>query len=153
MYDWAVKRLLYVLLVLACVQKGSTADLLGIERDSGPRVGTVGGMTVDHDKGYFSTAGPSQAGSNSLYGSFSPTISGAGICGLAMIVERPRLFITRRADKVAISWTTNAPGFSLQTAVAVAGAPTWNALSDVPVTSGSNYVVILPPTNATTFSA
>src|SRR6266850_1165066 len=32
-----------------------------------PRVGTVGGMTLNGDKGYFSTAGPGQAGSNSLY--------------------------------------------------------------------------------------
>lgn len=130
-----------------------------------PRVGTVGGMTLNADKGYFSTAGTAQAGSNSLYafdafsgnytlvGSFAPTISGtnSGISGLAMISERPQLFMTRAVDTIAISWTTNAPGFSLQTAVAVAEAPTWTPVSAAPVTSGSNYVVILPPTNAASF--
>lgn len=129
-----------------------------------PKVGTLGGMTLHEDKGYFSTAGPGQAGSNSLYafeafsgnyslvGSFAPTIStGPGISGLAMIPERPGLFVRRATDKIAISWTTNAPGFSLETAVAVTGAPTWTPVPGKPATSGSNYVVTLPPTNAASF--
>jgi len=130
-----------------------------------PRAGTVGGMTLNGDKGYFSTAGTAQFGSNSLYafdafsgtytlvGSFAPTISGtnSGISGLAMILERPRLFVSRAADTIAISWTTNATGYSLQSAVTIAGTSTWMPVSGTPVISGSNYVVILPPTNAASF--
>jgi len=130
-----------------------------------PRVGTVGGMTLNGDKGYFSTAGAAQVGSNSLYafdaftgnytlvGSFAPTIgsTNSGISGLAMIPERPRLFVSRAADTIAISWTTNATGYSLQSAVTVAGTPTWTPISAAPVISGSNYVVVLPPTNAASF--
>ncbi|HEY4232373.1 MAG TPA: PEP-CTERM sorting domain-containing protein [Lacipirellulaceae bacterium] len=63
-------------------------------------VGAVGGMASAGNSGYFATAGPS-SGSNQLYsfdlftgastliGSFSPTITGSGISGLALAVPEP----------------------------------------------------------------
>lgn len=69
----------------------------------GPTVGAVGGMVLSNDQGWFATSGPSgtDPGSNGLYafdaftgnyslvGSFSPTITGTGISGLAISVPEP----------------------------------------------------------------
>ncbi len=66
-----------------------------------PGVGSVGGMSIIADQGYFCTAGPgaSNPGSDSLYafgamsgayslvGTFPSTITGPGISGLALIPE------------------------------------------------------------------
>jgi hypothetical protein len=68
-----------------------------------PTVGGLGGMDVVGDAGYFNTSGPAVGtpGSNELYsfnafsgdyhliGSFSPTITGTGISGLAIMVPEP----------------------------------------------------------------
>jgi hypothetical protein len=68
-----------------------------------PTVGGVGGMDIVGNAGYFNTSGPagSTPGSNELYsfnpfsgdyqliGSFSPTITGQGISGLAFMVPEP----------------------------------------------------------------
>jgi hypothetical protein len=89
-----------------------------------PQVGVVGGMAVIADQGYFSTAGPGSGlnGSNSLYsfnamtgayalvGSFSPTITGFGISGLALQIPEPSsavlaiLGLTLCAARPLISW-------------------------------------------------
>jgi hypothetical protein len=75
----------------------STADTSTLAAIT-PAIGSVGGMTVLDDVGYFATGGPtsSYAGSNELYsfdlftgqytrvGSFAPTIKGKGIAGLAV---------------------------------------------------------------------
>ena len=82
-----------------------------------PVVGALGGMTVLDGVGYFDTSGPASSppGSNSLYsfdlfsgasslvGSFSPTITGAGISGLAAVPEPSTLVLAAAAFTIALA--------------------------------------------------
>lgn len=44
-------------------------------------------------------------------------------------------------DQVVLTWLTNYPGFSLQTASALGGSPVWDVVTPAPVTVGNRFAV------------
>jgi hypothetical protein len=126
-----------------------------------PVVGAIGGMTAVGDSGYFSTAGPAGIsghfpGSNELYafnlfsgaytniGTFSPTIQGTGICGIALtptLLPLPKLSISLVGKgSVRLAWNTNFTGYSLKFATGPNGA-TWNSVTNPVVIQDSSFTV------------
>jgi DNA-binding beta-propeller fold protein YncE len=63
-------------------------------------------------------------------------------------VASPTLFITQLGAKVVLSWPVAAGNFGLQSTVSL-GSPSWSAVTNIPATVGTNYVV----TNAAAGSA
>jgi hypothetical protein len=126
-----------------------------------PVVGAVGGLTASGNSGYFSTAGPNGIlgmfpGSNELYsfdlftgvytkiGSFSPTITGTGIAGIALtptLTTQPKLSMSLTGNKTAqIAWATNFTGYTLKYATGPYGAA-WNSVTNSVVTKGGSFTV------------
>jgi hypothetical protein len=60
----------------------------------------------------------------------------------------PQLRITTSAPlQTTLSWSTNAVGFTLETALSLP-APSWSAVTNVPVVLGNQFIVTVPATNA-----
>ena len=71
-----------------------------------------------------------------------------GIDNIRMVPPPPRLSIATSAPfQAALSWSTNAAGFTLETTFALP-ASSWNAVTNVPVVLGSQFSVTVPATNA-----
>jgi hypothetical protein len=62
----------------------------------------------------------------------------------------PQLQIQLAEANVLLSWPTNAPGFSLQTTLALPSGA-WNAVTNMPIPSGGMYQVRLPASGSASF--
>ena len=63
----------------------------------------------------------------------------------------PKLNILFTGSSIALSWPTNYPDHFLQTASALTAPVSWSPVFGAPLTSGTNYLVTLDPTNAVRF--
>jgi uncharacterized repeat protein (TIGR03803 family) len=80
--------------------------------------------------------------SNILYGT---TIYG-GYFGYGTIFSislplPPELTISRLGTNVLLTWSTNSPGFTLQSATNLISSATWSAATPAPVIIGTNYTI------------
>jgi hypothetical protein len=66
----------------------------------------------------------------------------AFIVTLSPAVMGPPLDIARSGANVLVSWSTNYPGFLLESADSISSIPSWNKVSTTPLTLSGQFVVV-----------
>jgi len=76
---------------------------------------------------------------NSLYG--TATVGGAGGSGTVFLLIWPELAIVQSGTNIILTWSTNATGFSLQSATNLVSPAAWSSVSPLPVVVNSRFTV------------
>jgi hypothetical protein len=69
----------------------------------------------------------------------------------ALLVSQPSLGAAINGGSVTLTWPLAASGFSLVSSPGITGIPVWTAVTNTPVTVGSNYQVTLPNSGTSKF--